>query len=222
MKRLLTASIVGLLGISQAMLGSAVEKERKKLGSKKFEATSLTVLGSDRAQFYLKDKKIGPFDFKGLRSSDSGRILAQKKDANVVFGVLHKERQGNEEIFALKFDKDWKNPEIFFEYPLVGGGAIKQGSEVIKLTDDAIVVAAVTEDGQGLSFFKVNFAGKDVKSPSGMELGRPEYEGMRIDKITALSNKKVTYQLNNGEKRSTSFALNPLAGEIPSSYEAFD
>lgn len=239
MKRLCVLSMIAALAVAPSLQasaggqaerkveGAAREKESKKRVSKKqksekFEAT-LTVMNTDRAQFYVDDTKVGPFDFKGLRTSDTGKILLKKDLFNgiMVVGILNKAKEGNEQLFALKFDPKWQNPKVLLQYPLVGGaaGTLKEGSEVIKLTDDAILVAAVKQDAQSLTLFRVNFAGKELNEPQTVELDTMPLKGPQvdaIDKITKISvtgNKaRVTYStLPDKNSETAEFDIRPQA-----------
>lgn len=235
MSRLLMVSMIAAIAIEPSLYASAGgqaerkeesatrEKESKKKASKNLkEPVSLVIARPDRAFFQLKKKKVGPFVFKGVRGIDSGKIYATKEtaDGSVAVGVLHKEKENKDLLFAIRSDEKGEKSELLFSYQLED---IEPRTGLVAIHNDTIDVAAVTKGGQGITSFKVNFAGKDVGKSSGEELGRPEYEGMKVEKILSLVNDKITYQLNNGEKRATSFVVLPLPGEIPSSvYKALE
>lgn len=225
---LITLVVCGMLAHFDtiAMLG---EKESKRRASKKeastFEREPLTVTAPDRAQFSFKGKKVGPFDFKGIKPSDSGAILAKKKTdfSNIAVGVVHREKQDDNQLFALKFDKDWKDPEILFQSVLKGFD-VKSGSELVKLTDKAIIVAGANPDRNAIIVTGVDFAGKEFEG-AAEELGRPD-EQIEVDKIINITAEQFTmeeaserhmgypfirvhiiYALANGDQRSTDLNL---------------
>lgn len=181
------------------------EKESKRRASKKeastIEKIPLTITALDRAQFQLKKKKVGPFDFKGIMPIDSGSVLAIKKNdfSNIAVGIVHHEKQDDNQLFALKFDKDWQNPEMLFQYPLKG---FKTGSGVVGIYDNSIIVIGIGADNMSIPISHLNFAGEEVETPFGLEIDTMPLKGevAGVDKITGITFKKEKKSKEQSEK----------------------